>query len=111
MRAVYADNTIIDDIVALQAYALLTALRLHVHDSIIVDSKVDLIANDLGEAQGRSFIKTHDKYTGGCASYVSKDEVEGAEKVSRVQDFQACKSGKAADGKSIEKVSNPYRGY
>ena len=51
-------------------YLLYTLLSLSVTQAYKLDKKLDA-SNFLGSFD---FINTHDKYTSGCASYVSKDE-------------------------------------
>lgn len=70
---------------ALKTNALTTALRGHIDDGVVVDSEVDLVANDSSKTHRRSFIFGHVAGTSIGVLVVSVDEVEGVEKVGCVE--------------------------
>jgi len=85
MRKVCNDNAVVDSVVALQAHALAAALRLDVDDGVVVNSEVDLVANDANETHGCSLILGDVAGTSASVFVVSVDEVEGAEKIASIQ--------------------------
>jgi hypothetical protein len=110
MREVCDENAVVDGIMALQTYALATSLRLHVDDGVIVDSEVDLVANDSSETHRCSLIFGDVAGTSTSVLVVSVDEVEGAEEVASIQLLvELVRVGYAEHGKSAEALIEQHR--
>ncbi len=79
------DKTVVECAVALEAHALTAALRRHIDDGVVIDTKVHLVVDDPGETHRHGFILGDVASTPTRVSVVVIDEVEGLEKVRSIQ--------------------------
>lgn len=84
MREVCDDKAFVDGKVAFQTHALAAALRLHIDDRVVVNSKVDPVANDPSETHGHSLTHRDIAGTSTGVFVMSVDKVEGAEEVASI---------------------------
>ena len=105
MLEVCENDATVDGIVALQTHALTTALRRHTEDGFVVNTKVDLVANNPRKSHGRGFVFRDVAGTSTGILIVCVDEVERTEKVGRVELLVKLVSLRDAGGEeNVEKV-------